>query len=775
MSEPAPTFANAASLPSPPLSTPTISLETMFEILAVELALFDVRPPHRCRRHNQQFLDLLDDRWQRDTLEDVALGELFATVANTAIQEIVAQVITTGAHYKASHKSVLLTSGIQRSFYRWSLLPLYDQAGALTGLLLLAQIHPAGRLVTPTPPPGPARGADEQTPPASTSQRLLHALLETSESHYRTIWAATNDAMVLSDQRGVVLEANRAYLELYGYTEDQVIGHDFAIIFPEELRTWAMAEYEAAFWTAPAETSFESPVIRRDGSQRIVESRVSFLLERGQRVAMLSTIHDITERKTMEQALNESEQRYRMLVDLAPVGIFEADVGGGRIFVNDCWQSLTGLSQAEAMQDGWIKALHPADHARVLQAWAEMIQTAQPFDQEYRYCLPNGQVNWVIVQITPIHDAKGAIRGYLGVSLDVTARRKIEDQARQDNLRYQSVVAAMGEGIVIHRQDGTIESANVAATEILGLTVEQMEGATPTDPLWNTIHPDGSPFPGEEHPATVTLRTGQPLRDVPMGVRKPDGSTTWISINAQPLSDPTLHATVGVVASFVDMTAYRNAQTQLQDSLAEKEVLLKEVHHRVKNNLQVIISLLRLQALPLTDATIKDQFRDTQNRVQAMALVHEQLYGAHDLAHIDFARYVAQLTAVVLRSYPVPHGQVQLTQAIDSDLVLTIDMAAPLGLILTELLSNSLKYAFPGDRHGRITIRAQHSPTRINLVVQDDGVGLPPKRDHAEIMSLGLQLVHRLVSQIGGELVIGGPPGTTFHIAIPLVSKENHL
>ncbi|MBA3470837.1 MAG: PAS domain S-box protein [Herpetosiphonaceae bacterium] len=771
MPEPAPTF-NSTPPPTPLLqpSAPAIPLDTLFDLLAAELALFDASAPYRCVRSNQQFFELLDSYWQqRESLAGVALGELFDRVGRTPIQEVIAQVLTTGEPFRVSLSALRLVSGTERSFYSWSLAPLRDGAGTINGLLLLAQIHPAGRVAPSTPPP-----PEISDWPASAPQPLLHTVLQASEAHYRTIWAATNDAMVLSDERGIVLEANPAYLELYGYSEAQIIGHSFAIIFPKHQHPWAIAEYQAAFWSASTETSFESAVIRSDGSQRIVESRVTFIEERGRRVAMLSTIHDITTRKAMEQALNESEQRYRMLVNLAPVGIFETDVGGGCTYVNGYWQRLTGLSPTEAMQHGWIKALHPDDLERVLQGSAATLQSGQPFDHEYRFCLANGQVNWVIVQITPIHDVNATITGYLGVMLDVTARRTIEDQARQHNQRYQSVVVALGEGIVIHRQDGTIETANAAATQILGLTLDQLLGRASSDPLWHTVHPDGSAFPGDTHPAMITLRTGQPMRNIPMGVQKHDGSITWISINAQPLYDIKRDVIEGVVASFVDMTDYRNAQAQLQASLAEKEVLLKEVHHRVKNNLQVIISLLRLQALPLTDPAIKELFNDTQNRVHAMALVHEQLYGTHDLAHIGFASYVQQLTTIMLRSYPVPHGQVKLVQDIDAEMVLTIDIAAPLGLILTELLSNSLKYAFPDHSYGVITIHARHSATRLDLVVQDDGIGLPLEHESGEIRSLGLQLVHRLVRQLGGDLVIAGPPGTTFQIAIPLLSKENH-
>ncbi|HYF61326.1 MAG TPA: sensor histidine kinase, partial [Herpetosiphonaceae bacterium] len=203
-----------------------------------------------------------------------------------------------------------------------------------------------------------------------------------------------------------------------------------------------------------------------------------------------------------------------------------------------------------------------------------------------------------------------------------------------------------------------------------------------------------------------------------------------------------------------------------------KEVLLKEVHHRVKNNLQVIISLLRLQALPLDDEVIKGQLRDTQNRVRSMALVHEQLYGASDLAHISLRSYVQQLAATVLRSYNVHGSQISLDLAVEADLELTIDIAAPLGLILTEIISNSVKYAFAGRQRGTIAISAGRAAATLTVSVADDGPGLPEGFDPQAGTSLGLTMVHRLAVQLGGAITIGPPPGTRFELTIPLQAKE---
>jgi PAS domain S-box-containing protein len=378
----------------------------------------------------------------------------------------------------------------------------------------------------------------------------------------------------------------------------------------------------------------------------------------------------------------------------------------------------------------------------------------------------------VISQAIAMQAEDGAVTGYLGVCLDVSERREMEHAAQLSEVRYQSVIAALDAGIIVRNNQGEITSVNAAAERILGLSREELVRRSATDPRWQTIRPDGTPFPPSEHPSLLALRTGQPQHDVPMGLRKPDGARVWVLVNAHPLYEPDNEVSVGVVLSFIDITAHHEAQERLQESLAEKEVLLKEVHHRVKNNLQVIISLLRLQSLPLADAQIKEQLRDTQNRVRAMALVHEQLYGAYDLAHIALKAYIQQLAATVLRSYNVYGSQITLTLEIDPALELTIEIAAPLGLILTEIISNSVKYAFPDGQSGSIAISAQQSARALTVNVTDDGIGLPDGFDPQVATSLGLQMVQRLAIQLGGTITVESPPGTHFELTIPMNPKE---
>ncbi len=205
-------------------------------------------------------------------------------------------------------------------------------------------------------------------------------------------------------------------------------------------------------------------------------------------------------------------------------------------------------------------------------------------------------------------------------------------------------------------------------------------------------------------------------------------------------------------------------EARITASLHEKELLLQEIHHRVKNNLQVISSLLNLQAGYIDDLALREILRESQNRVRSMALVHEKLYRSDDLAHVDLAEYIRNLATFLFRSYTAAAGRVSLDIQAD-DVFLSIDAAVPCGLILNELISNALKHAFPGDRKGQIRVELQAGENRqISLIVGDTGIGFPQDFDFENATSLGMQLVQTLVMQLNGTLEIDGTAGSEFRI-----------
>lgn len=225
---------------------------------------------------------------------------------------------------------------------------------------------------------------------------------------------------------------------------------------------------------------------------------------------------------------------------------------------------------------------------------------------------------------------------------------------------------------------------------------------------------------------------------------------------------------VKYLAKFYAMALqHKRSQERLYATLREKEVLLREIHHRVKNNLQVISSLLNLQAASLSDPQALEMLKESQNRVRSMALVHDQLHRSPDLSRIGFREYVKNLCASLFSSYGIDSARIALRVDVE-DIALPIDAAIPCGLIVHELVSNSLKHAFPGERRGEIFIRLKSQPPGGTvLTVADNGIGLPESIDVATANSLGLRLVRILAGQIEAPVRHRSGGGTAFEIELP--------
>jgi PAS domain S-box-containing protein len=247
-----------------------------------------------------------------------------------------------------------------------------------------------------------------------------------------------------------------------------------------------------------------------------------------------------------------------------------------------------------------------------------------------------------------------------------------------------------------------------------------------------------------------------------------DGTVQWVRWVIQPWIN--IAGEIGGILIFTeDISKTIKAEELLKASLAEKEVLLREIHHRVKNNLQVISSLVSLQADNLTDERMREEFNDVCDRIRSMALIHEKLYQTGDLAQLNFADYAASLLHYLWNSYDVLAGKVRLHLAL-TPMVLSIEIAVPCGLILNELAGNALKHAFPNNSSGEVTVGLDHDAAAgtVCLWVRDNGVGLPAGLDWRQCGSLGLRLVDILASQLRGTVATGTGPGTEFRVTFSL-------
>lgn len=330
--------------------------------------------------------------------------------------------------------------------------------------------------------------------------------------------------------------------------------------------------------------------------------------------------------------------------------------------------------------------------------------------------------------------------------------------------KFQAFLEAAPDAIVVVDGSGRIVAVNALAETMFGYGHLEMIGH-PIEMLvperFRTHHiKDRSDYAHE--PRTRPMGAGRPLTG-----RTRDGVEIPVEISLSPMRTEQETMVMSIIR---DITERRRAQEQMQASLREKEALLREIHHRVKNNLQITSSLLRLQEGAIDDPQAREVFIATQNRIRSMALVHEKLYQSTNLSQIDFGDYIRTLGELLMRSFALDPSPVTLRVG-GATVLLEIDVAVPCGLIVNELLSNALKHAFPGGRRGTISIELDRSDGWCEVCVRDDGVGLAPSVDPEHVTTLGLQLVRGLVLQLEGTLAMtSGEHGTNFSFRFPMRS-----
>jgi PAS domain S-box-containing protein len=344
--------------------------------------------------------------------------------------------------------------------------------------------------------------------------------------------------------------------------------------------------------------------------------------------------------------------------------------------------------------------------------------------------------------------------------------REAEAQLRRQLDITNTVMRCLGEGLYTIDPQGRLTFLNPAAERLLGWTEGDLLGQ-PMHAVIRGGHPEGQPVPATECRILEVLRSHGTLQGEEVFTRR-DGTMFPVVFTSSPII--TAGEVVGAVVAFQDFTAHKRAEEALKASLREKEVLLKEIHHRVKNNLQIISSLLNLQAGHSEDPLLQAMLEDSQHRIQSVALIHEHLYQASDLARIDFGSYVHNLANQLFHSYQHLASHVTLSTDM-ADVSLGIDQAIPCGLLVSELVTNSFKHAFPDGRSGKVSITLRMAADRATLVVHDTGIGIPEDLDIHATDSLGLQLVWALSEQLGGSLTLERHEGTLFRLTFPASSE----
>jgi PAS domain S-box-containing protein len=453
------------------------------------------------------------------------------------------------------------------------------------------------------------------------------------------------------------------------------------------------------------------------------------------------------------EALRKSETRLLKAQSMASVGNWEIKLKTGEVWASEEARRIYNFSMGERLTLESVRSAPLPEYREKLDlAMSKLAEGKGDYDLEFEIKQANsGSVVWVRSQAELVLDENGEPLA-AGVIRDITAEKKAEEELRARETKFSEFFRNMISGAAMYKaveggEDFVFADINPAGEIISRVKREAVLGRRLLE-----IFPEAEKI-GFLGLLREVWRTGRPAY-LPERLYQDGRLSQWVENRIIKLPSGE------VVAIYDDITQRRAAQDSIKASLAEKEVLLKEIHHRVKNNLQVVSSLLNLQAKTMKNAAAAAAFRESRSRVHAMALVHETLYRSHDLATLDMREYIGKLLDS-LRGSCSAGSAVSFEKDIKS-CSLCVDTAVCIGLILNELVSNSLKHAFADGRSGTIKVTLAGEKDGYRLEVADDGPGLPADYDLKRAESLGMQLVASLARQISGTVEAAPGAGSRF-------------
>jgi len=451
-------------------------------------------------------------------------------------------------------------------------------------------------------------------------------------------------------------------------------------------------------------------------------------------------------RKQVEEELQKSEKKYRDLVDNAPVGVYQTTVDGNIIFVNESLVNMFGFESREEM----MKVKSPSryknskDREFITQ---KLMKKGGLKDHEVEMLKKSGESINVILSAN-IDD--GIISGVL---VNITERKKAEEALKKSETKYRAIFENVQDVFYQTDNEGNIIEISPSIERYSGFTREELIGK-PVEMVY--VDPE------DRKDLLKAIHERGEVVDYEVRLKTKNNSLIYVSTNAHILFDSN-NQLIGIEGSLRDITERTKMEEEIKKSLEEKEMLLKEIHHRVKNNLMVISSLLNLQSRYIKDKEALSIFKESQSRAKSMALIHEKLYSSTDLKRIDFGDYIRTLSSDLFQTYVADPSRIKMNINVEN-IMLDINTAIPLGLIVNELVSNSMKHAFPNGRNGELNIDFHTKDDNLVLMVSDDGVGFPEDLDYKNTDSLGLQLVNSLTGQIDGNIELDRSKGTAFKI-----------
>jgi PAS domain S-box-containing protein len=581
-----------------------------------------------------------------------------------------------------------------------------------------------------------------------------------SEDKYRNILDNIEEGYFEVDLAGNYTFFNDSLCRIYGYSGDELLGMSYKKIMDDSTSREVYEAYNRVYRTKEPLKAYVREIIRKDGSRVFVEASVSLIMDSsGEPLGFRGIVRDITERKLAEEEVRKSEEKYRTYIRDAPNGVFILDREGRFIEANRAAHSDIGYTEEELLSMSVPDILSPNGQKENFEHFNRLLSEGGS-SGEVLIRKKDGTDRYFFVEAVKLSDDR-----FIGFSIDINKRKQVEEALRESEIKYRTMIEKIEDGYYEVDLAGNYTFFNESLCRIHGYSRDELMGMNYKQYL------DDENAQRVFKTFNEVYMTGKPTKAFDWEIIRKDGSRRFIEDSIALKCDASGRPT-GFLGIVRDITERKKAGDRIKESLEEKEILLKEIHHRIKNNFQIITSLLRLQEGRFKNKGLLDIYRNSQNRIRAMALVHERLYHSEDLARIDLDDYIRIIAAELYQVFLIDPKRIELD--INTEKVyLGIDKAIPCGLIINELLSNSIKHAFPKElkRKGRIKISLKkRGDELVELGFSDNGVGIPEDFDIGSTDSLGLKLVSLLTGQLKGEFNLARRKGT--EVSVIFNAKE---
>lgn len=597
-------------------------------------------------------------------------------------------------------------------------------------------------------------------------RKRAEAALQSTQKYTRLLIDSSLDMICATDKNGYIIEFNAAAQKTFGYELSEIIGKHVNLLYQnwgERLRITEEELYITGIYSG------EVTNIRKNGESFTAFLSASILKnEDGEVIGAMGVSRDISEIKRAERELKESEEHYRAIYNQAFIGIAQVDLLGNFLQVNNHLCNIVGYTKEELCSKTFMDISTPDDIDKSLEIRNKIVNgEIKKATFEKKYIHKSGRIVNINLTLSLVNDDNDKPLYFISVFQDITERLNTEREKQSQAAKLRAVFESSSHVIWTVDRNFCLTSYNKNFDEHMikrydvephiGLSLVKGDAVSTTEYNSYWINKYEQVLNG--HPQYFETK----LVDIHQNL-------VWRDIYLNPIFDEN-GKVIEVSGIAHDITEKKLTEEHIRQSLQEKEVLLKEVHHRVKNNLQVISSILNLQSSYVRDQGTLNILKESQNRIKSMAFIHESLYQTKDFSSINFTEYVENLANNLMHSYSNINHDVKLKLDIQN-VFLNLDLAIPCGLIINEIVSNALKYAFVDkSEEGEITIKMLVKEDKLLLMIGDNGRGLPSTIDYRNTESLGLQLVVTLVDQLGGTIELENNKGVNFII----IFKHNEV